>query len=214
MEQKKRNTQFAIIGIGRFGLSIAQTLSEYDCSILACDKDAARLHLAAPYATHMVQLEAEDETALSNLGLGNFDVVIVAMGEEFEASLMVTMLAKEHGAPFVVAKARGQRQKKILENVGADMVVLPEFEMGAKIARKLADNSVMDILEDSEDYLIAEMRPREEWVGKSIREADIRKKHNLMILAIRHNGKIVLPVQPDRVLHKDDMLITLSERAK
>ena len=114
-----------MLGLGRFGVSVVKTLSEYDVDVLACDKDPARLHEATPYATHVIQVDLNDEMALQQLGLGNFDVVILAMGEDFEASILTTMMAKEQGAPTVVAKARGLRQKKILEGVGADVVILP-----------------------------------------------------------------------------------------
>lgn len=205
-------SQFAVLGLGRFGLSIVKTLSEYDVNILACDKDAARLHEATGYATHLAQADVADETALHKLGLGNFDAVVVAMGEDFESSVIATMIAKESGAGFVLVKARGLRQKKILESIGADQVVLPELEMGAKVARKLASPNLLDLLEDSEHYTIAEIHPLETWVGKTIRQADIRRQTGQMILAIRTGDKILVPVPAQRVLQRNDVLITLSER--
>lgn len=210
---KHIHSQFAVLGLGRFGMSIVQTLAEYDISVLACDKNAARLHEATEYATHVVQADVSDETALKKLGLGNFDVVVVAIGGDFESAVIATMITKESGAKHILVKALGLRQKKILESVGADQVVLPEREMGAKAARKLASPNLLDILEDSEHYTIAEVRPLPEWVGKSIRQADIRRRHGQTILALRRGDRVLVPAPIDQVLKTDDVLITLSERA-
>ena len=206
------NKNFAVLGLGRFGVSVVKTLSEYDVDVLACDKDPARLHEATPYATHVIQVDLNDEIALQQLGLGNFDVVILAMGEDFEASILTTMMAKEQGAPTVVAKARGLRQKKILEGVGAEVVILPEYEMGAKVARGLVQSNLGRIFEKKEYFsAISEMYPKPEWVGKTIREADIRRRHNMTVLAVNSGGKIHIPVPLDYVMQADDVLVVLHE---
>ncbi len=212
MAKQKKITQFAILGLGRFGMSIVQTLAQHDVNILACDRDAAKVHAATEYATQAIQMDMADESAMKTLGLGNYDVVILAMGEDFEASLIATMVAKEQGAQYVMVKAQGLRQKRILKNIGADQVVLPEHETGEKIARQLVGSNIMDILEESELYVISEMRPLEEWIGKTVRQADIRRKHGLMILAARRGDKLSIPISPDRVLTEEDVLITLEER--
>lgn len=214
MAKKPENAQFAILGLGHFGMSILQTLSAYDVNILACDRDEHILHAAAEYATHAVQADMTDEAALRKLGLGNFDVVILAMAEDFEASLIATTVAKEAGARRVIVKALGRRQKKILLNIGADEVILPEWETGAKLARRLVGSNIMDILEESDLYTITEMKPLPEWLGKSLRQADIRRKHNLMILAVRRGQKLTIPVSPDHVLQEEDILLTLSENPR
>ncbi len=214
MIKKYKNKSFAVFGLGRFGMSIIQTLSEYDVNILACDNDEAKLKLAEEYATHVVRADASDENALKNLGLQNFDVIILAMGEEFEASQIATMIAKESGAKYVIVKARNLRQKKILESIGADSVVLPEHEMGSKLARKMVVSNIMDILEDSEYYTITEIKPLDEWLDKSVRQANIRQKHNITILAVRQGEELIIPVSPDRIINKEDILIVLEEKNK
>lgn len=214
MIKKYKNKSFAVFGLGRFGMSIIQTLSEYDVNILACDNDEAKLKLAEEYATHVVRADASDENALKNLGLQNFDVIILAMGEEFEASQIATMIAKESGAKYVIVKARNLRQKKILESIGADSVVLPEHEMGSKLARKMVVSNIMDILEDSEYYTITEIKPLDEWLDKSVRQANIRQKHNITILAVRQGEELIIPVSPDRIINKEDILIALEEKNK
>ena len=212
MKKQSKYNHFAVLGLGRFGMSIVQTLSEYNVNVLACDRDEYKLQIAANYATHVVQADMTDENALIKLGLGNFDVVILAMGEDFEASQIATMIAKESGVKHIIVKAISKRQKKILESIGADEVILPELEMGARLARRLVNSNIMDILEESDIYTITEMHPLDEWLNKTIRQADIRHKHNLTILAVRRNNRLIIPVPLDRVISKDDILIVLSEK--
>lgn len=208
---EKGNKQFAILGIGRFGQSIIKTLSEYDVDILACDKDPQQLHHVANYATHLVQADLADESALESMGIGNFDVVVVAT-KELEASLVATMMAKEAGVETVVVKATGERQKKILENIGADLVVQPEYEIGAKIGRELVENNILDILGDSALYTIVELKPQENWIGKTIGQLDIRKTEQKNILAIQRGEDLMIPVLSDHTIQSGDILIAISEK--
>ncbi len=202
--------QFAVLGLGRFGMSLLETLCESDVSVLACDKNHARIQEAAAFATQVVETDISNEANLEALGIGNFDVVVVAIGDDFEAALMATAIAKEKGARFVLAKASTQRQKRILEGVGADRVILPEREMAEKVARGLIGTNVMDILEDAAHYTITEMCPLEYWVGKTVSESDIRAQHGMNILAVRRGDDVIIPVRPDEVLAHDDVLIILS----
>ena len=212
MVRKNQNKNFAVFGLGRFGMSIIQTLSEYDVNILACDNNEAKVNHATEYATHVIQADASDETALINLGLNSFDVIVLAMGEEFEASLIATMIAKENGAEYVIVKARNKRQKKTLESIGADKVVLPEYEVGVKLARTILEPNIMDILEDSEYYTITEMKPYNEWINKTVGEADIRQNYGITILAIRNGKELTIPISPDTIIAENDVLIVFSEK--
>lgn len=210
MSLSKKNTHFAVLGLGRFGMSIVQTLAETDLNIMACDKDEAKLQWASEYATHVVQVDITDEHSLERIGLGNFHVVILAIGD-FEASLTASMIARERGARIVIAKASNDRQKAIFKSIGVDEVILPEHEMGAKLARRLSGSNIMDILGESEDYTITEMHPLEEWTGNTVQQADIRRKHHFTILAIRHGDKLRIPVPPDTIIQENDILIVLNE---
>jgi trk system potassium uptake protein TrkA len=211
MFKESKQKQIAVLGLGRFGMSIVRHLSDHNVSILACDKSSARLQMAAQWVTYVVQADFLDEDAMRTLGLGNFDVVIIASGEDLEACIMGTVIAKEQGATRVIVKAEGKRQEKILLAVGADQVVHPEFEMGARLARSIAGSNILEILEDSSDFLVAEMRPLTEWVGRTVRESEIREKHGLSILAIRKGNRIVIPVGPTDVIDEGDVLITLQD---
>ena len=214
MNKKLLPTNVAVLGLGRFGMSIVQTLSDYDINIMACDKDETKLQQAAEYATHVVEVDITNENTLETLGLGNFEVVILAIGKNFEASQIAAMNAMEHGAPHVIVKASNMRQKRILETLGVNKVILPEHETGAKLARNLMRSNIMDILEESNLYAVTEMRPLDEWLDKTVQQADIRRKHNLTVLAIRHGDRLKIPVMPDTMISKDDVLITLSENKK
>lgn len=213
MIEKKCDLQFAVLGLGRFGMSILRTLAEYDVNVLACDKDPALLHSATEYATQVVQADVSDEEAMANLGLGNFDVVVLAMGEDFESAIMATMTAKELGAGKIVVKALGPKQKKILESIGADLVVLPEMEMGEKIARRLVNPNILDVLENAGHFTITEMHPLAEWVGKSIATSDIRRKYGTLILAVIRGAETTFPVPADFVPQADDVMLALDMKA-
>lgn len=213
MAKKYKNKNFAILGLGRFGMSIIETLSQYDVNILACDHDEARVSLATEYATHVIQGDLSDEKTLIKIGLNDFDVVVLAMGESFETSLIATMIAKEQGARYIIVKARNQRQEKILKNNGADKVVLPEYEMGYKIAKSIVEPNILEILNDMKDYSIIEMKPFDEWIGKTLKETNIRHNHGITILAIIKQGnKIIIPVSPDTSIDKDDVLLVFDAK--
>lgn len=205
----KQNTQFAVLGLGRFGLSIVHTLAEYDVNILVCDHNADRLQLATGAATHLVQGDISDEHVLQSLGLGNFDVVVICTAEQFEASVIAAMVAKEVGAGQVIVKAKGLRQKRILESIGVDSVVLPELEMGAKTAHRLVGHDMTDLFDGPAQNIFSQMKPLGNWVGQSIREADVRNEHKLTIIGILRDGELQAPVSPEETIQKDDILITM-----
>lgn len=207
----KNYRDFAVLGLGRFGMSIVSTLAEADVNILACDEDETKLAQATDYATHVIQVDLADEHALEKLGLGNFDVVILAIGEDFETSLTAAMIAKEQGAKQVIVKARNKRQKTILQSIGVDLVVLPEHEMGAKLARRLTGSNIIDILQESDSHSITEIRPKKEWIGKTVSQADLRRKEQLTVIAIRSGHHLQVPVKADTLIGHDDILLVFRE---
>lgn len=211
MDIPKGATQFAVFGMGRFGQSVVKSLAEFDVTVLACDKDEERLQEVVQYATHVAQVDAADEGALEKLGVGNFDVIVLAMGEDFQGSLMATMTAKELGAKYVIVKAYGRREKKIFTSVGADLVIVPEQEMGAKLAHRLVRPNILDALDNSQQYQITEMSPLEEWVGKSVEASAIRKKYKASLLAIIRAGQTIIPVMAEEVIQAQDVLVVLSD---
>ncbi|MFD1431892.1 potassium channel family protein [Lacticaseibacillus yichunensis] len=200
---------FAVFGLGRFGTSLVSHLAQADVEILAVDREMARVNTVVDQVDRCVTGDASDEALLKKLDIAQFDVVVFAMGEEFESSVMATMIAKELGAPHVVVKALAPRQAAILRRVGADQVVLPEVEMGAKVAQQLVDPNVLDVL-DRAGVTISEQHPDEAWVGKNIIEADLRNRAGLNVLAVVRNGAVQVPVDVAQPLQASDILITLA----
>lgn len=212
MLKEHKNESFAILGLGRFGISIVKTLAEYNVDILACDKDNAKLNLITDYATHIIKADLNCEEEIYNLDLENFDVVIIAMGEALETSLITTTIAKELGVKKVIVKASNKRQEKILKTLGADEVILPEHEIGIKLAKKLVSTNILDILEESDDYTILEMTPRESWINKSVSELKFKKDHNSFFLAILREDNLIIPVPPNTVLKENDVILAISDK--
>ncbi len=203
--------QFVVLGLGRFGRSVAKTLSENGAEVLAVDNNLEVVQDMAEYVTHAVAADIADEIDLRNLGLSNFDVAVIATGNHLEASVLATLQAKEMGVPYVIAKAPDENHKKILEKLGADRVVLPEGEMGFHIANKLMYGNFFELTEISKDVSIAELTPTKEWIAKPISESDIRARYDLNIIAIRKENKIIASPKPSYVIEQEDILIVLGE---
>lgn len=207
-----RDTQFAILGLGKFGRSIAATLYENGFNVLCCDLRENIVHEAADFATHIVQADASDKAVLEKLGISNFDVVVISFSADFEAAAVTATILKEMNVPFIVAKANGIRQKQILESIGVDRVVLPEREMGERIAYGLITNDLMESIHRSDRYDIIEMKPLPEWIGKSLAKLRLRQTEMMNILMIIRNGEVLAALDAQTVLEKDDDLIVLKSR--
>lgn len=203
---------FAIFGLGRFGTSIVSHLAEEDVELLAADRDLARVEAVSTWVDQAVVGDASDEAFLTRLAIEHFDVVVFAMGEDFESSVMGTMVAKERGCPRVVVKALDPRQAKILTRVGADQVVLPEVEMGAKIARSLVNANIIDAFAQIDGIDITERRPDPQWIGKTLAEADVRRSAGVEVLALIRAGQTQVPVKAETVLRAEDVLVTVASQ--
>ncbi|KRN24494.1 potassium channel family protein [Lacticaseibacillus camelliae] len=203
---------FAIFGLGRFGTSIVAHLAENDVEILAADRKPARVEAVADQVDQAVVGDASDDGFLQRVAIEHFDVAVFAMGEQFEASVMATMMAKERGCRRVVVKALDARQAKILTRIGADQVVLPEVEMGAKIAHTLVNANILDVFDQIPGVNITERRPDPQWVGKTLAQADIRRTAGLEILALIRAGRPQIPVAPSTILAADDVLLTVNTK--
>lgn len=177
--------QFIVVGLGRFGVSVAETLSSLGHDVLAIDKDEDVIQDIADKVTHAVQMDATDEYALRTLGVRNFDVAVVTIGSNIQASIMITLLLKEAGVEYIICKGQSDLHKKVLLKIGADRVVLPEKDMGVRVAHNLVSSNLLDLIELSEDYQIIEMNAPAEWIGKTLRSLDVRAAYGITILAIR-----------------------------
>ena len=202
--------QFAIIGLGRFGSSIAKTLYQMGHDVLAIDNDPEEVQEISDYVTHAVQADATDEVTLNTLGIRNFDVAVVTIGTDIQSSIMITLLCKEMGVKYVLAKAQNELHAKVLYRIGADKVVFPERDMGARVAHNLVSSNILDYIELAPEYSLVEVAPNPEWEGKNLRQLNIRAKYGVNVIAIKDDsGKVNVAPQADDVIQKDDILVVI-----
>lgn len=202
---------FAIIGIGRFGESVAKTLAELGNEVMAIDKSPERIQEISEYVTHAVEADIMDETILKELGLRNFDVIIVSIGSDREASIMATLLAKEVGVKKVIAKAQDEIHGKVLKKVGADKVIFPERDMGTRLAHNLTSNNILDYIELSPDFSILEIKTLKSWVNKSLKDLQIRNEYGVNVIAIKDGKNINISPIADDIIRENDIIIIIGD---
>ncbi|RXT07107.1 TrkA family potassium uptake protein [Ammoniphilus sp. CFH 90114] len=202
---------FAVIGMGRFGSSVAKTLYEMGYEVMAIDSCEERIQEYIQYVTYAVQADATDEQALKELGIRNFDVVVVAIGDDIQASILTTLILKELGVKQITVKAQNERHGKVLYKLGADRVVFPERDMGSRIANNLVSPNVLDFIELAEDYSVVEVVAGERLVGKSLIELNIRARFGVNVMAIKSGAHINIAPQADDTIQKDDILVVIGE---
>ncbi|MCI5957966.1 MAG: TrkA family potassium uptake protein, partial [Clostridiales bacterium] len=182
-----KSKQYLVLGLGRFGTSVAKALYDLGQEVLAIDSDEELVNDIAPYVTQALQLDATDETLLAGLGVKNFDAAIVSIGQNTRDSILVCVLLKELGVPALIAKANDELHAKVLRKIGVDRVVFPERDMGVRLARSIISPGVLELMNLSDDYQIIEVLVPTKWVGNTIIGVDVRCKHGVNILAI-HRG--------------------------
>ncbi len=203
--------QFIIIGIGKFGESIATNLYKMGHDVLAVDIDEERVQYIANKVTHAVQADATEEGTLEALGVKHFDGAVVTIGESVQASILIIMLCKELGIRHVLAKAQNELHAKVLYKIGADRVVFPERDMGLRVAHSLVSTSFLDYIELTPDYSIVELKAAKDWQGKSLKDLNIRAKYGINIMAIKQDDKVVVSPAADDVIQRDDVLVVIGK---
>jgi trk system potassium uptake protein TrkA len=201
--------EFAVIGLGRFGGSICRALSEEGLEVMAIDTDEDKVNEFANIASHAVVGDTTDETVLKSLGIRNFDHVIVAIGDNIQASILTTLILKELGVKDITVKATNDYHEKVLSKIGADRIVHPERDMGRRIAHKIISNNVLDYLELSDEHSIVEIVANEKIHGNSIIDLDIRAKYGINIVAMKRNRDIIVSPQANEIIKKNDVLIVI-----
>lgn len=201
--------QFVVIGIGRFGSSLAKTLYALGNDVLAVDIDEDTVQNISESVTHSVQADATDENSLRALGISNFDVAVITIGEDIQASIMTTLLVKEVGVKHIIAKANDELQAKVLYKIGADRVVLPERDMGVRVAHNLVSSSILDYIELSPDYSIAEIVAPEDWHNRSLKELSMRSNYGVNVVAIKHDGDINASPNADDIVEPGDIIVAI-----
>ncbi|MFR1450444.1 MAG: potassium channel family protein [Beduini sp.] len=209
----KNNKQFAVIGLGVFGSTVAKTLAELGFEVLAVDRDITCVDRIAPYVTKALQVDATNLEELKALGISEFDAVVVAIGNHFEESMLTTMNVKALGVKYIVAKAKNKQCMQILQKIGADKIVRAEKDMGQKIAKTLVRNNIIDMVEIDADYSIIEMKAPIQWVGHSIKNLNVRSAFKMNILGIRYanHQKLHLTVDPDYIINSGDHFLVIGQ---
>lgn len=198
-----------LIGLGRFGRHIAEKLYELHHQVMAVDKKEERVDAVLPFVTNAQIGDSTNEDFLMSLGIRNFDLCIVAIGDDFQSSLETTSLLKELGARLVVSRAAGDVQAKFLSRNGADEIVYPERQLANWTAIRYSSDHIFDYIELDEEHSIFELQVPEDWVGKTVGELDIRKKYNLNIMALKQAGRLDLSITPDTRMVQDQTMLVL-----
>ncbi|WP_156290482.1 potassium channel family protein [Oceanobacillus salinisoli] len=204
-----KRKEFAVIGLGRFGGSICRELSEEEMPVLAIDNDEDKVNEFKNIASHAVILDSTDEDSLKEIGISNFEHVIVAIGENIQASILTTVILKDLGVKKVTVKAQNDYHEKILNKIGADQVVHPERDMGKRLAHNFISNNILDYLELSDDHSIVEVKAGKRMAGETLVELDIRANYGCNVVAIKQGREINVSPQADVALQEDDVLIVI-----
>lgn len=201
--------QFVVIGLGRFGSSVARTLYELGNDVLVIDINEDLVQDISDSVTHAVQMDATDENSLRSLGIRNFDVAVVTIGDNIQSSIMVTLLIKELGVKYIIAKGNSDLHSKVLYKIGADRVILPEKDMGVRVAHNLVSSSILDYIELSEDYSIIEVQVLSKWCNKPMKDLEFRSKYGINVIAIKRNEKINLNPSAEDLIKENDVLVAI-----
>ena len=199
--------QIVVIGCGRFGMNLAITLEKLGNEVMVIDKDEDNINSIANKVTHAIICDVRVEGSLKELGLANFDICVVAIGSDYKTSIIATVEAKELGIPKIIAKATDSVQAMVLRNIGADRVIIPERDMGIRVANNISNSNILDSINLSDEYSLVEISPIKDWIGKSIKESEIRNRHHVNIVAIKNRDGLEINVGADYVIKDSDILL-------
>lgn len=211
---KSKDKQYLVIGCGRFGSSVAKKMCQLGNEVMVIDKDEDSINNIAELVTHTAIVDVTEERDLKSIGLGNFDVVIVAISSDIRASIMATVMAKEMGVPKVVCKAKDELQAKVLYKIGSDKVVFPERDMGIRLAYNLASENILDQINLDPEYSIMEIVTPQNWVGKTIIELNLRAKYDITVLAVKTQSGLKVMPSPNYKMQEKNILIIIGNTDK
>jgi trk system potassium uptake protein TrkA len=209
MARRHRATEYAVIGLGRFGSSLALTLTELGYTVLGIDRDRELMQRLSDQLAQTIALDSTDENALRQADITSFDTVVVAIGTNFEANLMTTVALKALGVRTVIAKALNERQRAILLKVGADRVILPEYEAGRRLAQELASTGSIDQLDLGPGHSVVEMNAPRPMAGRSLQQIDLRRRFNVTVLVVKRGDALTVSPAGAFVVREGDVLIVV-----
>ena len=205
---------YAVLGLGRYGMGVADELIRRGAQVLVADKDERLIEQNSWKYTQAVIADLSDTDEIRELGLGNMDAVIVSMGQDLEASIMCVMIAKECGVHRIIAKAGSKRRGEILKKVGATQVVFPERESGTRTAFRLMSHDIVQFFDASSDLIFVEMEPRKEWDGKTVGELNLRDRYGITVVAVRIGNKVQPVTSLDTVIHRAEPILVVGPKEK
>ena len=203
----------AVLGLGRFGKKLALGLYENGVDVMAVDRDQKLIDSISDKVTYALVADFSNAESIKGIGLEEMDTVVVAMGSDLTASIMAVMISKELGVPYVMAKASDERMGAILTKVGADEVIYPEEEMGERTARILVFDSFLEFFEIDDNLCMLEMKPKEAWIGKNLKELNLREKYSMNVVAIKNKNGMKSHINPDKPLADDMTLLVIIDKA-
>lgn len=202
---------YAVFGLGRYGIAVARELVSSGAEVIAVDMDERIVNAAADELPVCKCTDITDPDVIRQLGIANVDVVVVAMANNLEASVMAVTLCKEIGVKTVIAKSANEMHQKILTRVGADKVVFPENESGIRLAKNLLSSGFIDIVSLAKNVSMIELDVRKEWLGKNLIELNLRKKYSINVVAVRRGDTVSVDIDPHMPLNEEDNLIVIAD---
>jgi len=203
-----------VFGLDSFGMSTIRQLSKYNCETLAIDKRSDRVEIAAEFATYSMQLNMQDADDFEELSLNSYDIAIITFSN-IQSSILAALVCKENNIPMVIAKANDETHKKILTKMDVDKIILPDEEMGVKLAKGIMNRSLIDMIDLSEDYSIVELNVNEKWDNKTLSELRLRNLYGLNVLCVKCKSKnIVISPLPEQVVKTGDILVGIALNEK
>ncbi len=206
---------FVVIGLDRFGINLARNLQELGNEVICLDRDPEKAREIADEITHVVIGDATDKAVLRSLDLESVDLAVVSLTQDIQSGVLVTLLLKEMGVKQVISKCKNDIHKRILEKIGADRVIYPEKDSSERLAKRLTNTDIMEFIDLSDEFSIAELRIPREWIGKSLIELNVRAKYDINVIAIRdNNGEINLSVDPHKKFEDNYNIIVIGKNEK
>lgn len=201
-----------VLGLGRFGMSVATKLFEEGFYVTAVDSNYELIEKMANKVSSAIQADITEEIAMHSLGINNYDVAIIATGSDLEASIEATLICKDSGVKEVIAKASSNQHARILSKIGADRIVFPEFDTGQRLAKSLAGPSLMEIIDFSDEISLIKIKARKSWIGKSLVDLDFRKRYQMNVIAFERDNHMIIDFDPNLLIEEDDTIVLIGEK--
>lgn len=200
-----------VLGLGRFGTAVAKKLYEKNVEVMAVDINYNKVQKIADNVTSAVQADMTDEEAMEELGISNFDVAVIGTGTNLEASIEASLICKDAGVQTIIAKATSETHARILEKIGVDKITYPELDTGNRLANIISGSNILEMLKFSSEFTLVELKARKKWIGKSLRDLDLRDKYEVNVVAFKRDDQIIFTPGPDEKIQEDDNLLIIAK---